>query len=59
MALYFIMGNKLMDDAAKRWVNMNRRLPERKRTWTNLKKALLRRYTEKLDKSAADRAQPD
>ncbi|KAE9065566.1 hypothetical protein PF006_g30441 [Phytophthora fragariae] len=48
------MGNKLMDDAAKWWVNMNRRLPERKRTWTNLKKALLRRYAEKLDKSAAE-----
>ncbi|KAE9033726.1 hypothetical protein PR002_g8522 [Phytophthora rubi] len=52
-ALYFIMGNKLVDDAAKWWVNMNRRLPERKRTWTNLKKALLRHYAEKLDKSAA------
>ncbi|KAG6613805.1 uncharacterized protein IUM83_19587 [Phytophthora cinnamomi] len=53
-ALYFIMGNKLMDDAAKWWVNMNRRLSPRKRTWTNLKKALLRRYAEKLDKSAAE-----
>ncbi|ETM33993.1 hypothetical protein L914_18825, partial [Phytophthora nicotianae] len=33
---------------------MNRRLPKRDRTWTNLKKALLRRYGEKLDKSAAE-----
>ncbi|KAE9344499.1 hypothetical protein PR003_g8441 [Phytophthora rubi] len=32
----------------------HRRLPETKRTWTNLKKALLRRYGEKLDKSAAE-----
>ncbi|ETP09474.1 hypothetical protein F441_14661, partial [Phytophthora nicotianae CJ01A1] len=36
------------------WVNMNRRLPSRDRTWTYLKKALLRRYGEKLDKSAAE-----
>ncbi|GMF45699.1 unnamed protein product [Phytophthora fragariaefolia] len=53
-ALYFIMGNKLMDNAAKWWVNMNRRLSARKRTWTNLKRSLLRRYGEKLDKSAAE-----
>ncbi|ETP03657.1 hypothetical protein F441_19409 [Phytophthora nicotianae CJ01A1] len=53
-ALYFILGNKLMDNAARWWVNMNRRLPKRDRTWTNLKKALLRRYGEKLDKSAAE-----
>ncbi|KAG3110644.1 hypothetical protein PI125_g9852 [Phytophthora idaei] len=33
---------------------MDRRLPERKRTWTNLKKALLRRYGEKLAKSTAE-----
>lgn len=33
---------------------MDRRLSERKRTWTNLKQMLLRRYGEKLDKSAAE-----
>ncbi|KAE8988717.1 hypothetical protein PR001_g21965 [Phytophthora rubi] len=54
-SLYFILGNKLMENAAKWWVDMDRRLPETKRTWTNLKKALLRRYGEKLDKSAAER----
>ncbi|KAE9293030.1 hypothetical protein PF008_g24911 [Phytophthora fragariae] len=43
-ALYYIMGNKLMENAARWWVNMNRRLPTRKKTWSNLKKALLRRY---------------
>ncbi|EGZ04816.1 hypothetical protein PHYSODRAFT_398273, partial [Phytophthora sojae] len=53
-ALYYILGNKLMEDAARWWVNMNRRLPERQRTWKNLKKALLRRYGERKDKSAAE-----
>ncbi|KAE8979273.1 hypothetical protein PR001_g24601 [Phytophthora rubi] len=53
-SLYFILGNKLMENAAKWWVDMDRRLPETTRTWTNLKKALLRRYGEKLDKSAAE-----
>jgi hypothetical protein len=52
-SLYFIMGNKLMENAAKWWVD-DGRMPDRKRTWTNLKKALLRRYGEKLDKSAAE-----
>lgn len=53
-SLYFILGNKLLENAARWWVNMNRKLPRRKRTWTNLKQSLLRRYGEKLDKSAAE-----
>ncbi|KAE8965286.1 hypothetical protein PR001_g28779 [Phytophthora rubi] len=53
-ALYCILGNKLMENAARWWVNMNRQLPKRKRTWSNLKKGLLRRYGEKKDKSAAE-----
>ncbi|ETI53029.1 hypothetical protein F443_03970 [Phytophthora nicotianae P1569] len=53
-ALYFILGNKLMENASKWWVDMDRRLIEKRRTWTYLKKALLRRYGEKLDKSAAE-----
>ncbi|GMF19388.1 unnamed protein product [Phytophthora fragariaefolia] len=53
-SLYFILGNKLMENAAKRWVDMDRRMPGRKRTWANLKTALLRRDCEKLDKSAAE-----
>ncbi|OWY99442.1 hypothetical protein PHMEG_00029552 [Phytophthora megakarya] len=53
-ALCFIMGNKLMENASKWWVDMDRRTPERKRSWTYLKKALLRRYGEKLDKSNAE-----
>ncbi|KAG3118136.1 hypothetical protein PI124_g3697 [Phytophthora idaei] len=39
-----------MENAAK-WVDMDRRLPEWKRTWTNMKQMLLRRYGEQLDKS--------
>ncbi|KAE9177269.1 hypothetical protein PF005_g24571 [Phytophthora fragariae] len=42
-----------MENAARWWANMNRQLPKRKRTWSNLKKGLLRRYGEKKDKSAA------
>jgi hypothetical protein len=53
-SLYYILGNKLMDNAARWWVNINRKLDERGRTWTNLKKMLLRRYAEKLDKSTAE-----
>ncbi|KAE9064815.1 hypothetical protein PF010_g28466 [Phytophthora fragariae] len=52
--LYYILGNKLMENAARWWVNMNRQLPKRKRTWSNLKKGLLRRYGETKDKSAAE-----
>ncbi|GMF36741.1 unnamed protein product [Phytophthora fragariaefolia] len=33
-ALYYMLGNKLMENAARWWVNMNRQLPKRKRTWT-------------------------
>jgi hypothetical protein len=53
-SLYYILGNKLMDNAARWWVNINRKLDERGRTWTNLKKMLLRRYAEKLDKLTAE-----
>ncbi|OWZ03866.1 hypothetical protein PHMEG_00024327 [Phytophthora megakarya] len=35
-------------------VNLNRRLEPRKQTWKYLKKALLRRYGERLDKSVAE-----
>lgn len=53
-SLYFILGNKLMENAAKWWVNMDRKSTRCQRTWTYLKKALLRRYGERLDKSAAE-----
>ncbi|OWY96994.1 hypothetical protein PHMEG_00032588 [Phytophthora megakarya] len=53
-SLYFILGNKLMENASKWWVDMDRRTLERKKKWSYLKKALLRRYGEKLDKSTAE-----
>ncbi|GMF25499.1 unnamed protein product [Phytophthora fragariaefolia] len=53
-ALYFILGNKLIESAAMWWVNMDRRPHRKQRTWTYLKKALLRRFGEKLDTSTAE-----
>ncbi|ETL24821.1 hypothetical protein L916_21238 [Phytophthora nicotianae] len=53
-ALYYILGNKLMENAATWWVNRNRSTPTREKTWTRLKEALLQRYAEKLDKSQAE-----
>ncbi|GMF48302.1 unnamed protein product [Phytophthora fragariaefolia] len=44
--LYFILGNKLLENAASWWVDINRGMPERDKTWKKLKKALLRRYGE-------------
>ncbi|GMF57863.1 unnamed protein product [Phytophthora fragariaefolia] len=40
--LYFWGGNKLLEHAASWWVDINRRMPERDKTWKKLKKALLR-----------------
>ncbi|OWZ15591.1 hypothetical protein PHMEG_00010741 [Phytophthora megakarya] len=34
-SLYYILGNKLLENAATWWINWNRRLPERKRTVNN------------------------
>ncbi|OWZ08710.1 hypothetical protein PHMEG_00018700 [Phytophthora megakarya] len=53
-ALYFILGNKLMAEAASWWVDFNRRLNDPERTWTHLKQALLRRYGPKEDISLAE-----
>ncbi|GMF39711.1 unnamed protein product [Phytophthora fragariaefolia] len=53
-ALYYILGNKLMENAARWWVNMNRQLPKQKRMWSTLKRSLSRRYGEKKDNSAAE-----
>ncbi|ETM99549.1 hypothetical protein PPTG_24406 [Phytophthora nicotianae INRA-310] len=52
--LYYILGNKLQDNAARWWVQMDQELPATERTWTKLKTALLRRYGERPDKSAAE-----
>ncbi|KAG4228768.1 hypothetical protein PC116_g22882 [Phytophthora cactorum] len=43
-----------MENTAKRWIDMNRRLSDDKRTWKNVKKVLFRRYREQLDKSTAE-----
>ncbi|OWZ17393.1 LOW QUALITY PROTEIN: hypothetical protein PHMEG_0008666 [Phytophthora megakarya] len=43
-----------MGNASKWWVDMDRRTPERKRNWTYLAKALLRRHGEKLDESTTE-----
>ncbi|KAE9098549.1 hypothetical protein PF010_g15520 [Phytophthora fragariae] len=52
--LYFILGPKLLENTARWWVNQDRQLRDDQRTWTGLKKALLRRYDERLDKSTAE-----
>ncbi|GMF57008.1 unnamed protein product [Phytophthora fragariaefolia] len=53
-SLYFILRNKLLEDAATWWVDINWRTPDRKTTWKHLKRALLRRYGERRDKSTAE-----
>lgn len=52
--LYYILGNKLVENAAKFYTTLNRRLHREERTWSNLKRALLRRYGERVDKSTAE-----
>ncbi|KAK1939279.1 hypothetical protein P3T76_008663 [Phytophthora citrophthora] len=53
-ALYFILGNKLLENAARWWVNADRRLTREQRTWTNLKRSLLRRYAPPQDLAEAE-----
>lgn len=56
--LYFILGNKLKESAAEWHVDMHRQLQRRWRThlmiWTYLKKQLLLRFGERLDRSQAE-----
>ncbi|OWY96635.1 hypothetical protein PHMEG_00033051, partial [Phytophthora megakarya] len=52
--LYYHLGNKLQDNAARWWVQMDQELREEDRTWTKLKKALTRRYGERPDKDMAE-----
>ncbi|KAE9053006.1 hypothetical protein PF010_g33089 [Phytophthora fragariae] len=52
--LYYIVGNKLQDDAAKFWVQMNKELTGTERTWSRLKAAMVRRYGERPDLAAAE-----
>ncbi|KAG2884667.1 hypothetical protein PC117_g25771 [Phytophthora cactorum] len=41
--LYYVVGNKLQDVAAKSWVQIHKELARHERTWTKLKEALVRR----------------
>ncbi|KAL4172068.1 hypothetical protein KRP22_007242 [Phytophthora ramorum] len=52
--LYYVVGNKLLDDAAKSWVQINKELVEHERTWSKLKEALIRRYGERPDLAQAE-----
>ncbi|GMF52611.1 unnamed protein product [Phytophthora fragariaefolia] len=52
--LYYILGNKLQDSAARWWVQLDRKLRDNERTWTRLKSSLLRRYGERLDKAMTE-----
>ncbi|KAE8970623.1 hypothetical protein PF002_g28126 [Phytophthora fragariae] len=52
--LYYILGNKLQDSAARWWVQLDRKLRDNERTWTKLKSALLQRYGERPDKAMAE-----
>ncbi|ETN04247.1 hypothetical protein PPTG_23657 [Phytophthora nicotianae INRA-310] len=54
-SLYFALGPKLQDSAARWFVNRDRRFAsQRSRTWTNLKRMLLGRYASRLDLAAAE-----
>ncbi|OWY90408.1 hypothetical protein PHMEG_00041473 [Phytophthora megakarya] len=44
--LYYLLGNKLVDKTARWYTGISKRLRPNQRTWTNLKRALLRRYGE-------------
>lgn len=52
--LYYIVGNKLQEDAARFWVHSDQGMKPENRTWTKLKAALKRRYGERPDKSQAE-----
>lgn len=52
--LYYVLGNKLQDNAARWWVQMDQEVRGGEKTWTNLKAALVRRYGERPDRSAAE-----
>ncbi|GMF36876.1 unnamed protein product [Phytophthora fragariaefolia] len=52
--VYFVVGNKLQDNAAGWWVQMDQELPMAEKTWTHLKAALIRRYEESPDQAMAE-----
>ncbi|KAJ8528709.1 hypothetical protein ON010_g14619 [Phytophthora cinnamomi] len=52
--LYYILGNKLQDSAARWWIQLDHKLRDSERTWTRLKSSPLRRYGERSEKSMAE-----
>ncbi|KAK1928917.1 hypothetical protein P3T76_015557 [Phytophthora citrophthora] len=52
--LYYIVGNKLQDDAARFWAQVDLGMRPEMRTWSYLKAALKRRYGQRPDKSQAE-----
>ncbi|GMF26830.1 unnamed protein product [Phytophthora fragariaefolia] len=52
--LYFIVGNKLQDNAAIWWVQMDQELPDPEKTWTRLESVLMGRYGELPDQAMAE-----
>ncbi|KAE9160116.1 hypothetical protein PF002_g32694, partial [Phytophthora fragariae] len=52
--LYYVVGNKLQEDAAKPWVQINKELVGADRTWSKLKESLTLRYRERPDQAQAE-----
>ncbi|OWZ00969.1 hypothetical protein PHMEG_00027734 [Phytophthora megakarya] len=52
--LYYILGPKLQESAGRWWIQLDRKLRDRDRTWSTLKTALTNRYGERPDKSMAE-----
>ncbi|KAE9357902.1 hypothetical protein PR003_g1570 [Phytophthora rubi] len=52
--LYYVVGNKLQEDAAKSWVQINKELVGADRTWSKLKESLMLRYGERPDQAQAE-----
>ncbi|KAG6956163.1 hypothetical protein JG688_00011540 [Phytophthora aleatoria] len=52
--LYYILGNKRQDNAAQWWIQMDRKLHRRQKTWTKSKVAFLRRYGGRPEEALAE-----
>ncbi|OWZ09828.1 LOW QUALITY PROTEIN: hypothetical protein PHMEG_00017409 [Phytophthora megakarya] len=52
--LYYVLSPKLQESAARWWVQLDRKLRDRDRTWATLRTALTNRYGERPNKSMAE-----
>ncbi|OWZ11417.1 hypothetical protein PHMEG_00015563 [Phytophthora megakarya] len=52
--LYYILGPKLLESAGRWWVQLDRKLHDRDRTWSTLKTSLTNQYGERPHKSMAE-----